>query len=309
MFFFNFPLAKPEDIYNKIVNGKPLTNKHFVSIPMPFNYGVAFGATPTAGLDMIKGNDPDAYKKLLKAYGETFLDTEITPQMFQGVLDIMANKTWTGSPIETASDLEVQPYLRYDQNTSELGKLVGRFSKLLKDGGVSPKKVDHLINSYLGPIGKGASRTPEAIATMTQAIEKVKEKGIGIALKEDFITKPKDIPVVGSFVTTPIDYPEELSDFYDLKAEIDQRYETLKREKAMKPEVVKAYNLLKFAYNGMHNKTAQVNGIKDLYDAVKRVRNKEDVSKAAKDKEVERLMRIIRDKADKVLEQVRKIYK
>ena len=91
------------------------------------------------------------------------MDSAITDEKSKG-------KTWYGADIETDYDQSREAPDRYDVNTSKIGIEIGK--KL----GVSPKKVDYLIDSYTGVLGdialpaskKAAGRTGGGVGGAVQ---------------------------------------------------------------------------------------------------------------------------------------------
>ena len=91
------------------------------------------------------------------------MDSAITDEKSKG-------KTWYGADIETDYDQKREAPDRYDVNTSKIGIEIGK--KL----GVSPKKVDYLIDSYTGVLGdialpaskKAAGRTGGGVGGAVQ---------------------------------------------------------------------------------------------------------------------------------------------
>lgn len=145
-------------IYSKNADGT------FNKMPMPPEYE-AFGAFMTDVLNDVVNHDPQAYKGTLDA-----LANALTPPLVSGALQgatqgggveqsltgaanatvaapfvaTIANKSFTGAPIEPATVTDRSPQNRYDERTSAVAKKIGQYT------GFSPMKTDYLIRAYGG---------------------------------------------------------------------------------------------------------------------------------------------------------------
>lgn len=102
-----------------------------------------------------------SYKELMgedvdwKDYGKNVLD-QITPaqnvarHIASPFMDVANNKTWYGSAIESQSLQNYAVKERYDENTSRISVWIGQFTSHF---GLSPKKVNYLLDQYTGVIG------------------------------------------------------------------------------------------------------------------------------------------------------------
>lgn len=89
---------------------------------------------------------------------KTFVDTAKTNlapvDVFSGIRTIFApisdvrnNTTWYGQSIDKQSDLNKRPSSRYDSDTSEVSKAIGKMFNY------SPKRIDYLLAQYTGVVG------------------------------------------------------------------------------------------------------------------------------------------------------------
>lgn len=67
--------------------------------------------------------------------------------IFSPITDVKNNLTWYGQNIDKQSDLNKYPWARFDSDTSELAKLIG------KAFNYSPKRIDYLLAQYTGILG------------------------------------------------------------------------------------------------------------------------------------------------------------
>jgi hypothetical protein len=111
------------------------------------------------------------------------------------------------APIESQWDARLHPWARYDEHTSLPAKHLGNITGHLL--GISPKRIDHLLDSTTGGMYRRLNRTGENLLNGTLG--------------------PKDIPVVNAFWMDK-DYQQSLGDFYDAKWEAEKDVNTAKKE-------------------------------------------------------------------------------
>ena len=123
----------------------PNTNK-FIKIPG----GRLTKSIGTFGAEVVKllrGDETDFVAVGKNALSQLGPLNPMQSNLLAPVDNVIDNKTWYGGEIEN-SRLQALPVAeRYDTDTSEIGKFVG------KTFNVSPKKVDYLIDSYTGILG------------------------------------------------------------------------------------------------------------------------------------------------------------
>ena len=141
-----------------LLTGTPIIN-------YPNEFGILFkGFAEATYLGMFKDGPEgaqvrDAYRKLLLGMipGGT-IPVEMVPGLkaipmpvptaAAPVLEIATNKSFLdGRPIESQTELALQPGERFRDSTSELAKSLG------KSMNVSPLQIDHLIRGYTGTVG------------------------------------------------------------------------------------------------------------------------------------------------------------
>lgn len=67
--------------------------------------------------------------------------------IFAPISDVRNNTTWYGQSIDKQSDLNKRPSSRYDSDTSEVSKAIGKMFNY------SPKRIDYLLAQYTGVVG------------------------------------------------------------------------------------------------------------------------------------------------------------
>ena len=179
----------------------------WMTIPKPEVLGVFFGAIPERFFDYVNTNDPEAFEELGKNVAESLLPAtsvwDLVPDAVLPILEVTANyDSWRGRQIETLADRNKPPEERYGMWTSETAKAIGAMF------GVSPKKVEHLIEGY----GSGT------VSFLLDMIDLMTEVGRS---KSDIWSS---IPVVSSFVTSSYRSPESVDDFYNTLEEYEMYY-------------------------------------------------------------------------------------
>ena len=184
----NLSAYKKNNFYNFSIG-----DGYFVSIPKARELAL-FDSTVERIAEYVFGN-----KEAFEGFGGYILDTLVLPGLpksfgvngVQDVLgdtvvgpfiDIIANRDFKGSPIESYSDETLREDYKtgeiYDENTSKLAVYLGN-TKLMKNLEISPKQIDHIINSYTGVIGQ----TNRALLTNND-----ENRDITLGLKNRFVS-------------------------------------------------------------------------------------------------------------------------
>ena len=97
----------------------------------------AFAGYPSFAIEQIAPNNP------------------LTNNIFAGITAMSTNKTWYGGDIVSSYMEEKPDYLQYDESTDAFSIWLGEITRHGKNGieGLSPKKVNYLIDQYSGFIG------------------------------------------------------------------------------------------------------------------------------------------------------------
>jgi len=254
----------------------PLGGGVFFPIPIPYEFGLVFKILPERLVNQTILHDPKAWRDFAETFKTTFIPKPSISAL-QPEFDIWFNKDWKGNPVESRSDLEVSPELRYNSYTSEFAKSIGQAT------GQSPKQIEHLITGHLGTWGKtGLDMYDSAVSTDTSA----KEYGGGYFKKfvidasqspqsvEDFYKNYADIRTMNADARRIGGKPnalekalnsefmsaaEEINKIRDLQAIVDKK--NLSNEKLIDAALQKA----------MIEKTKKMN---NLYDAAKKITKK-----------------------------------
>lgn len=144
----------------------------------------AFAGYPSFAIEQIAPNNP------------------LTNNIFAGITAMSTNKTWYGGDIVSSYMEEKPDYLQYDESTDAFSIWLGEITRHGKNGieGLSPKKVNYLIDQYSGFIGDWVLPV---------------------------LSKKADVPaVVKAFVVDSVRQNRLGSDFYDALDEAKQVKDT-----------------------------------------------------------------------------------
>jgi len=143
---------KDEEWYKNLEPAYKYNNLFFevgdtvVRLPIPFELGTIFMATPQAMLDQL-GGDKKAFTGIMSIIKSQIPNP--TPSAFGPLIDISSNKNYLGIPIESEGMSYQYPTERKRDTTSgfaiSLSKAFNKFGAQL-----SPVKIDYLLDSYSG---------------------------------------------------------------------------------------------------------------------------------------------------------------
>lgn len=205
-----------KDTYWHIAPG----TKYHARIPKPFELGLVAGTLPERILGGIKhaiqgdGKGDDG-KTLAQSFWRALTGTlEVSPpQFFKPIIEEYANKNmFTGRPIENQGDEKLLPEARSNWYTSDTAQAIGSAT------GTSPKRIEHLVNGYLGGLGTAGLKSADWMV----------RKANGAPERPD--AAMRDFPVLGRFFRGD-DAPantKQLTKFYNDSAQADQVAQTIK---------------------------------------------------------------------------------
>jgi len=178
---------------------------NFALIPKPFEVGAIFSTIPEAMWRAMAEKHP---KALMDAALFTLANTfafDPEPQLVKPLIDVFyRNKYWTGAPIVPRSLENVEPQEQFRPWTAQSMVAIG------KAFGVSPLKLEALVNGYLGTIGQ---------YTMMGADSLVTTPGAG----EDPASKLSTLPIFRRFLReAPYRRTSYETRFYDLSDQVTQ---------------------------------------------------------------------------------------
>ena len=113
----------------------------------------AVGAMTNAGMDLAKGKEVNAGDLIDTVWTNVGVINPLSGNIMKALMDTdlldkdSPGKTWYGSEIESQSMQNKKPSERYDEDTSFIAKGLGKVT------GLSPAKLDYLMDSYSGVFG------------------------------------------------------------------------------------------------------------------------------------------------------------
>lgn len=112
-----------------------------------------FGMAVNIAADAIRGNSLDLKERAGTAISQVAPANPLEENILKAWFDAdlfdpdSPGKTWYGGDIEPQRLRDLAPGERYDEKTDELSKLIGKIT------GLSPKKINYLLDSYSGVVG------------------------------------------------------------------------------------------------------------------------------------------------------------
>lgn len=163
-----------------------------VRIPIPFELGIIFKALPEAIVNVMMGDRTasEAANALRKMVVNAVpLGPSALPQAVKAPIEVLTDYSfYTGRSIVGERLKDVDPSERFNQNTTEIAKLIGKGTGQLPVLGeyLSPVQIEYLIRGYTGGL-------PLALASLTNPVF-----GGGGTGGEKPEMRASDLPVFGS---------------------------------------------------------------------------------------------------------------
>jgi len=180
--------ATDEERYNNWFVRTPLSDEP-VKIPIPFELGIIFKAVPEALANVMFGDKKaseaaDALRRMV--LNAVPVGPSAIPQAIKTPIEILADHSlYTGRSIIGERLAGVDPNEQFNQNTSELAKLIGSVTGQVPVIGkyLSPVMLDYAVRGYLGSV-------PLAVASLTNPV-------FSSDVKPEM--KSSEMPLFGSF--------------------------------------------------------------------------------------------------------------
>ncbi|EKF9829402.1 hypothetical protein O1D23_000859 [Vibrio cholerae] len=184
-----------------------------VRIPKPFEIGVLFGTLPERIINtaLFEDNLEDLRGAFARNLVSTFALNPV-PQVINPLFEAAINYSqFKGAPIENMADLSLAPEARYNEQTSITMREIGELT------GLSPKKLEHIYNGYLGTVGGYVLSVSDMVARSLGGY------GVKPALR------PEDLPVIKAFYqgSDRAKSTKYLDDFYKMMSEAEELYRTV----------------------------------------------------------------------------------
>lgn len=235
----------------------------FIRIPKGRTLSV-FGTAARRTLNYAKG-DKEAFSGMLETVSNQVApNNPITDNVIAPVVAAATNKNWYGGQIVSDKLQEQLPKNQYDESTDDLSIAIG------KKIGVSPKKINYVIDQYSGGVGD------ILLPVMTK-----KASNKGNVFKDQF-------------TTDPVLKNRYVSKFYDT---IDKMTQITNDEASTEDDKLKLMYLNEVKSD-----------VGELYNQKREIQNS-DLSNKEKSKQVRELQKQINDKVEDALDNYEKINK
>lgn len=154
-YYYNNSNPERQKIYDEITTDVKNTNyvvvvnkDTIIKIPKTQQAGLIFGSLGERLYDYFAKNDKEAFKGMPETLKKSFLPIDYKSGVVMPAINVAmgGNKDFFGRDIVPQSLQNMSPEQQYDEKTTTLSKFMGdKF-------GLSPKKVDYLLDSYAGVI-------------------------------------------------------------------------------------------------------------------------------------------------------------
>ena len=216
--------AKPDQKYNNWFVNFPGVDE-MVRVPIPFEAGMLFKSVPEALVNMMYGRNEDAAEGLKQTVQKMIPggDTLGIPLALRPAIEAGLGKSfYTGRDLESRHEQTLQPGERTRPGTSAFADTLG--SEL----GISPIKIDHLIQGYTGGFGAAVMHMASALVFGKQGAENAPE------------AKLSGMPVIGS-TFQPQDAGAIVDEAYKKMTELSEVAATYKDKATKDPAAAAAY--------------------------------------------------------------------
>lgn len=212
-------LVGDDDEYNKLDDQTKMRNIYIPGLNMrlPMHTGASFffKAIPELIYNAImKEGTKDEYdaarlkRALSKSAMDSLLGPNVTPTGVKPVVEIILNRNFfTGGQVTPKGMEDLAAFRQYNQNTSELGKIISSLTGTEKTRVLNPIEADHLMRGLFGTAGAAAMW------------------GTNMLVGNRPEPQAKDNPFYGQFIMPEVARGRE-DLYYDLKEKTDEAYKT-----------------------------------------------------------------------------------
>jgi hypothetical protein len=268
-----------DDEYNKLDDQTKMRNIYIPGLDMrlPMHTGASFffKAVPELIYNAImKEGTKDEYDKkrltraVSKAAVDSLLGPNITPSGVKPVVEIVLNKNFfTGGQVTPKGMEDLAAFRQYNQNTSELGKIISALTGTEKTRLLNPMEADHLMRGLLGTAGAAAMW------------------GTNMLIGNRPEPQAKDNPFYGQFIMP--DVPRGREDlYYDLKTKTDEAYKTFTdlQKKGRKEEAQQWFKENKPLIQVYGYTSSLETGLKELNGEIRRIGDQPEGKMTSKQK-------------------------
>jgi hypothetical protein len=172
----------------------------FIKVAVPYEVGFLFKTLPEVAIRGLAGNATG--KEILKSYKDGFIHNMPTggvpvPQAVKPALEVVTNYSFfTGNPIESIGEGRLPVEMR-GRNASETAKFLSRSG--LGAIGLSPAKIDALVQGYLAEAGTFTFSLADHLVTTVQGKESTSKNLAKQPFFKAFLTDENSDKAVADF--------------------------------------------------------------------------------------------------------------
>jgi hypothetical protein len=172
----------------------------FIKVPVPYEVGFLFKTLPEVAIRGLAGNATG--KEMIKSYYDGFMHNLPTggvpvPQAVKPALEVITNYSFfTGNPIESIGESRLPVEMR-GRNASETAKFLSKSGLGLV--GLSPAKIDALVQGYLAEAGSFGFTLADSLVTTVQGKETTSKNLAKQPFFKSFLTDPNSNKAVADF--------------------------------------------------------------------------------------------------------------
>ena len=176
------------------------TGEGFIKVAVPYEVGFLFKTLPEVAIRGLSGNATG--KEMLKSYKDGFIHNLPTggvpvPQAVKPALEVITNYSFfTGNPIESIGEGRLPVEMR-GRNASETAKFLSQSG--LGAIGLSPAKIDALVQGYLAEAGTFTFSLADHLVTTVQGKEPTSKNLAKQPFFKAFLTDPNSDKAVANF--------------------------------------------------------------------------------------------------------------
>ena len=176
------------------------TGEGFIKVAVPYEVGFLFKTLPEVAIRGLYGNSTG--KEMVKSYYDGFMHNLPTggvpiPQGVKPILETITNYSFfTGNPIESIGESRLPVEMR-GRNASETAKFLSQSG--LGAIGLSPAKIDALMQGYLAEAGTFSFSLADQLITTVQGKEPTSKNLAKQPFFKSFLTDPNSNKAVADF--------------------------------------------------------------------------------------------------------------
>lgn len=192
--------------------------KGFLKVATPFEVGFLFKTIPEVIVRLAAGtsNGKEAFASIQKGLIQNLpAGGVIFSQAVKPAVEVITNHSFfTGNPIESIGD-QGKSVANRGQRASETAKMLSRFG--LDKIGLSPAKIDHLIQGYFAELGTFATSAADTVIYEAEGKTPPAKNFASMQALKPFLTDPNVNKAVSDFYEIEKAARETVADLNDMK--------------------------------------------------------------------------------------------